>query len=64
MIDQHPGRGAAWLARLTGGQEVGGSNPLAPIGETIFQQRLTSQLGVGLFFCDTFSSDLCKTAFM
>ncbi len=30
MIDQHPGRGAAWLARLTGGQEVGGSNPLAP----------------------------------
>ncbi len=31
MIDRHPGRGAAWLARLTGGQEVGGSNPLAPI---------------------------------
>ncbi len=30
MIDQHTGRGAAWLARLTGGQEVGGSNPLAP----------------------------------
>ena len=25
-----PGRSAAWLARLTGGQEVGGSNPLAP----------------------------------
>ena len=24
------GRGAAWVARLTGGQEVGGSNPLAP----------------------------------
>ena len=31
MIDTHTGRGAAWLARLTGGQEVGGSNPLAPI---------------------------------
>ncbi len=30
MIDKHTGRGAAWLARLTGGQEVGGSNPLAP----------------------------------
>ena len=25
------GRGAAWLARLTGGQEVAGSNPVAPI---------------------------------
>ena len=24
------GRGAAWLARLTGGQEVAGSNPVAP----------------------------------
>ena len=27
----HTGRGAAWLARLTGGQEVAGSNPVAPI---------------------------------
>jgi hypothetical protein len=26
------GRSAAWLARLTGGQKVGGSNPLAPTG--------------------------------
>ena len=26
------GRGAAWLARLTGGQEVAGSNPVAPTG--------------------------------
>ena len=25
------GRGAVWLARLTGGQEVAGSNPVAPI---------------------------------
>jgi len=25
-----PGCGAVWLARLTGGQEVGGSNPLSP----------------------------------
>ena len=24
------GRGAAWIARLLGVQEVGGSNPLAP----------------------------------
>jgi hypothetical protein len=29
----HSGRSAAWLARLTGGQEVGGSNPLAPTEE-------------------------------
>jgi hypothetical protein len=27
------GRGAAWLARLSGGQEVPGSNPGAPIAE-------------------------------
>jgi hypothetical protein len=26
-----PGRGAAWLARLHGVQEVAGSNPVAPI---------------------------------
>ena len=25
-----PGRGAAWIARLTGGQKVAGSNPVAP----------------------------------
>jgi hypothetical protein len=30
MIMLAPGRGAAWLARLTGGQEVAGSNPVAP----------------------------------
>ena len=29
-ITNRPGRGAVRLARLTGGQEVGGSNPLAP----------------------------------
>jgi hypothetical protein len=29
-----PGRGAAWLARLTGGQEVGGSNPPGPTDKT------------------------------
>ena len=31
-IPQIPGRGAVWLARLTGGQEVAGSSPVAPIG--------------------------------
>ena len=28
----NPGRGAVWLARLTGGQEVAGSSPVAPTG--------------------------------
>ena len=35
-----PGRGAVWLARLTGGQEVGGSNPLGPTGEVAGQGPL------------------------
>jgi hypothetical protein len=30
------GRGAVWLARMTGGHEVGGSSPLAPIFFFIF----------------------------
>jgi len=30
----HTGRGAAWLARLTGGQKVGGSNPPGPTSRT------------------------------
>ena len=34
-----PGRGAVWLARLTGGQEVGGSNPLGPTGKHAGQSR-------------------------
>ena len=32
--DTDTGRGAVRLARLTGGQEVGGSNPLAPNSQT------------------------------
>ena len=31
------GRGAVWLACLTGGQEVGGSNPLAPSVKNLSQ---------------------------
>ena len=31
-LAQSTGCSAAWLARLTGGQEVGGSNPPTPIG--------------------------------
>ncbi len=29
------GCGAAWLARLTGGQEVAGSNPASPTRDTV-----------------------------
>ena len=31
MLAPNPGCSAAWLARLTGGQKVGGSNPPTPI---------------------------------
>ena len=31
------GCSAAWLARLTGGQKVGGSNPLSPIQNAAFE---------------------------
>src|SRR5207244_7064394 len=39
------GRGAAWLARLTGGQEVAGSNPAGPteLGSTV--PRLSDPAG-------------------
>jgi hypothetical protein len=33
IVKAHPGRGAVWLARLTGGQEVGSSNLPGPTGE-------------------------------
>jgi hypothetical protein len=39
------GRGAVWLARLTGGQEVAGSSPVAPIA---FRQ--VNMCGVYLLF--------------
>ena len=39
------GRGAVWLARLNGVQEVGGSNPLAPTS----QGQSGQQLPAGLF---------------
>ena len=46
------GRGAAWLARLTGGQEVAGSNPAGPTSggnardrcRTALAQRITSSV--------------------
>jgi hypothetical protein len=43
MIMLAPGRGAAWLARLTGGQEVAGSNPVAPNLDNVLKRL---QLGV------------------
>lgn len=44
------GRSAAWLAHLTGGQGVGGSNPLVP---TIFK-GLTDLSVVSFFMCVNF----------
>ena len=38
-IDTFAGRGAVWLARLTGGQEVAGSSPVAPMGTPADGQR-------------------------
>ena len=40
------GRGAVWLARLTGGQEVAGSSPVAPI----FSKNCMFSKNVELFF--------------
>ena len=31
LCSRHPGISAVWLARLAGGQEVAGSNPVFPI---------------------------------
>lgn len=38
-VDFHAGCGAAWLARLTGGQEVAGSNPVSPIFHNCLPNR-------------------------
>ena len=40
----HPGRGAAWIARLTGGQKAAGSIPVAPTFRRIL-------LNTPFFFC-------------
>ena len=49
MVGVCPGCGAAWLAHLSGGQGVGGSNPLSPtltvwIMFVVVQQKLTSKV--------------------
>src|SRR2546422_10181345 len=41
-----PGRGAVWLARLNGVQEVAGSNPVAP---TDISKRVTLPAGTNWF---------------
>src|SRR5690606_2039046 len=42
------GCGAAWIARLTGGQEVGGSNPLTP---TFLRNEPFGENVEGLSYC-------------
>jgi hypothetical protein len=39
-----PGRSAVWLAHLTGGQGVGGSNPLAPTARLLAGSLLAASL--------------------
>lgn len=46
------GYGAAWLARLTGGQEVVGSNPASPISNRTENRTCGSCLQVRFFFGD------------
>lgn len=49
------GRGAAWLARLTGGQEVAGSNPVVPTAEKaviLDELRLFSFFGRSQIFME------------
>lgn len=47
-MDFASGRGAAWLARLTGGQKAAGSNPVAPT-ILLFLQSF-HLIGEGSFF--------------
>ena len=42
-----PGRGAAWLARLTGGQKVAGSNPVAPTCKAFRSNELRKAFLIG-----------------
>ena len=42
--DSKAGRGAVWLARLNGVQEVGGSNPLAPTLQGLSGQQVSAGL--------------------
>jgi hypothetical protein len=46
--DARSGRGAAWLARLTGGQEVAGSNPVAPTRITTSRDEKVAPIVVQL----------------
>ena len=48
----HSGYSAAWLARLTGGQEVVGSNPASPISNRTENRTCGSCLQVRFFFGD------------
>ena len=43
-VGSRPGRGAAWLARLTGGQKVAGSNPVAPTSKAVTRKRVAAFL--------------------
>ena len=42
----YTGRGAVWLARVTGGHEVAGSSPVAPNCKLLFHQGFQGEQGV------------------
>ena len=44
LTDRPSGCSAAWLARLTGGQKVAGSNPVTPTTEAVNSQGFAAFL--------------------
>ena len=54
---QTTGRGAVWLARVTGGHEVAGSSPVAPIFVNV-AVSITFMV-IGTAFLQTYSDSLC-----
>ena len=64
LSEEKTGCSAAWLARLTGGQEVGGSNPLSPTLHSILKSPLRDSVTIFLpYRIGVFSSGREKSFF-